>query len=128
VPDNGSSTRQLRDIVDQVVSRDPGAVRIGVRERHRRLEADVSYARERLAGCIAQRGGDLAPAEQLLQSELQAFADRLGRSAPLDQDTIEAGIDLIDRAESAAVASCGPASAVDRALLLIAGQHGAAPQ
>jgi tetratricopeptide (TPR) repeat protein len=128
VPENVEAVRRVRDVADQVVSRDPIAARIGGPERRRRLDADLSYARDRMLRCIAQRGGEPSSEEQLVQNDLQAFGRRLQRSVPLDQDTIELGMDLIDRAERAAVESCGPATVADQALLLIARQHGASSQ
>ena len=123
------AVRDIRDIVDLVVSRDPSAARIGARERHRRLESNLSYVEQRLADCLSQRGGQrLSAAEQERQNELQAFGRRFRRSVTLDQDTIEMGIDLIDGVERAAVRLCGSATADDRALLLIARQHGAESQ
>jgi tetratricopeptide (TPR) repeat protein len=128
IPDDAQAGQPIREIADQVVSRDPIAARIGGWERHRRLDADLSYAQQRLIGCLARRGTEPSADEQRLQNELQAFAGRLQRALPLDQDTVESGIDLIDRAERSAIGSCGPATVVDQALLLIARQHGASSQ
>jgi len=128
LPDGGETVQRRRDIADLVLSRDPIAARIGVRERHRRLDDDVSYAQQRIGECVAKRGSEPAAGEQALQTELRAFQTQLLRSATLDQDTVESGIDLIARAEDAAITSCGPASIVDEALRLIARQHGVASQ
>jgi hypothetical protein len=56
-----------------------------------------------------------------------AFADAL-KDTPVEQDTIESGIDLIERVERRVVERCGPATPMDRALLLIAHEHGAEAQ
>jgi len=123
------AVRDIRQVVDLVVARDPGAARIGARERHRRLESNLSYVEQRLAECVSQRGDQrLSAAEQARHNELQAFGRRFRRSVTLDQDTIEMSIDLIDGVERAAVRLCGSATAEDRALLLIAHQHGATSQ
>ena len=128
VPENVTAVQQFREVADEVVSRDPIAARIGAQERRRRLEGDVSYAQERLGGCIAQQDRGPSSAEQHVQNDLQTFEHTLQRSVPLDQDSVESGMDLIDRAERAAVGACGAATAVDQALLLIARQHGASSQ
>ncbi len=123
--ENVESVQQYRQVADEVVSRDPGAARIGVQERRRRLDVDLAYAQQRLAECVGQRAADVSADEHMLHDELLAFGRRLRRSVPIDQDTVEAGLDLIERAESTAVKSCGPATPVDQALLLIARQYGA---
>ena len=129
VPTDIDETREMRQVVDLVLSRDPMAARIGARERHQRLEANLSSVEQRLAGCISQRGGQaVVPEDQTLENDLQAFTRRMQRSLALDQDTIESGVDLIERAERIAVTACGPATALDQALLLIARQHGDAAQ
>jgi hypothetical protein len=46
----------------------------------------------------------------------------------LDQDAIEAGVDLIDRIETLVVQHCGPSTPVDRALTLVARGHGVGGQ
>jgi tetratricopeptide (TPR) repeat protein len=128
VPSDVDAAREIREVADQVVSRDPIAGRIGARERHRRLEANLTYLQQRLVDCNAQHGQSVSGGRYALQNDLQSFRERLRRSPTLDQDTIEAGVDLIDRTERDAIASCGSSTAVDRALVLIAKQHGAASQ
>jgi hypothetical protein len=128
VPTDVDAAREIREVADQVVSRDPIAGRIGARERHRRLEANLTYLQQRLVDCIAQHGQPVSGEGYALQNELQSFRDRLRRSSTLDQDTIEAGVDLIDRTERDAIAPCGSSTTVDRALVLIAKQHGAVSQ
>ena len=41
----------------------------------------------------------------------------------LEQDTVETGVDLIDRIEQQVVQRCGPPTPVDQALVLIGRQH-----
>ena len=125
LPDDVNAATHLREVVDQVISRDPMAGRIGARERQRRLEADASYATQRLAQCTQRNAAAPVEADADLQNELGALTERLRRPVPLDQDTVESSLDLIARVEREAVARCGPASAVDEALLLIAREHGA---
>lgn len=114
------------DLVDLVMSHDPMAPRIRSRERQRRLAADVSYAAQRLSECgagtapTASAGADAATLDQL-----HALAEQLGRSTPLDQDTLESGLDLIARAERDILAHCERPTDTDLALRLIAREHGA---
>jgi tetratricopeptide (TPR) repeat protein len=113
-----------RDIIESVLSNDPLANGIGSAERRRRLTADLDYARQRLSACVATRAGSAATNDEVtLQGEADRFYDRLKPAAALDQDTIEAGVDLIDRMARDVVQRCGPASARDRALVLIGRQH-----
>ncbi len=129
VPSDVEETREMRQVVDLVLSRDPMAGRIGARERHQRIEANLSFVAQRLADCVAQRGSQAAvPGDEALENELKALERRLRGSSALDQDTIESALDLIERAERIAVSACGPATALDQALLLIARQHGASSQ
>lgn len=124
VPKELDGVQDIRETVELVLSRDPSAARIGARERRRRLDADLAYAQRRLADCLAQHDSVPSPVVQsTLQTELHAFERRLPASAALDQDTIESGLDLIERVEQDVIASCGPATAVDHALLLIAKAH-----
>jgi hypothetical protein len=60
-----------------------------------------------------------------LQHEAQAFEDQLKPASLLEEDTIEAGLDVIDRIEKLVVQRCGPPTVLDQALVLIARQHGA---
>jgi tetratricopeptide (TPR) repeat protein len=112
-------------VVDVVLSNDPLARQIGSRERRRRLLADFSYARERLTMCLGQRPAEqLTDRERRLLSESEALGEQLKTAGTLEQDTIEAGVDLCDRIAREASATCGPPTAFDRALILIGRQHG----
>jgi tetratricopeptide (TPR) repeat protein len=124
VPSQIEDAQDVRAIVDLVVSRDPTAARIGSRERRRRLDADVSYAQQRLADCLAGREPKPASVDEpTLVGELQTFERQLRRPAALDQDTIESGVDLIGRVEQEVLEHCGSPTPVDHALVLIARQH-----
>jgi tetratricopeptide (TPR) repeat protein len=112
-----------REIVEFVLADDPFASRIGSAERRRRLVGNVEYARQRLAACI----GEHPPDENVaLQGELDDFATSLRRSSAIDQDMIEAGVDLVLRAAQEIVKDCAPATPRDRALVLIGRQHSGA--
>jgi tetratricopeptide (TPR) repeat protein len=126
-PSDAPETRSTLELADLVLSRDPLATRIGSGERRRRFAADFAYAAQRLAECLAAAGGQLAAGDADLQTETMAFADAL-KDTPVEQDTIESGIDLIERVERRVVERCGPATPMDRALLLIAHEHGAEAQ
>ena len=115
-----------REIVELVLADDPLAKRIGSAERRRRLIAGLEYAGERLAGCISARPDRWAAADEALAREAAEFADGLKRTAALDQDTLEAGVDLLDRIALPTSNACSPATPRDRALVLIGRQHGGA--
>jgi tetratricopeptide (TPR) repeat protein len=122
-PADADDARRTLDVVDLVLTRDPLTNRIGSFERRRRLAADIGYAEQRLNACL---GADpVAAADAALQTEMRVFGDTV-KAPLLEQDTIESGIDLIDRVERRVVDRCGPATTTDRALLLIARAHGAA--
>ena len=68
-------------------------------------------------------GATITAADSDLQGELAAFRETLQTPA-LDQDSIESGIDLIDRVERRVAERCAPMTTMDQALRLIARQHG----
>jgi ElaB/YqjD/DUF883 family membrane-anchored ribosome-binding protein len=108
------------------MSNDPLAGRLGSAERLTRLVADLTYAQERLNSCAADRAGEPASDDaQTLRREAQAFADQGHRPKNVDQDTVEAGMDVITRIERYVTEHCGPPTAFDQALVLIGQQHGA---
>jgi len=111
---------ELREIASLVLSRDPLANRVASGERRRRLEADLAHATDRLRDCVAPAAPQDAAA---LQQESEAFAARLETPEGRDVETIDAGVDLIDRIERAAAIRCPP-KPMDRALLIIARRHG----
>jgi len=126
VPAGADEARNARYVVDLVLSNDPLATRLGSAERRRRLEANFSYAQQRWNTCLEQRSGGQSTDDELaLQREAHAFEDQLKPRGILEQDTIETGVDLIDRIEQQVVQRCGPPTALDRALALIGRQHGA---
>ncbi len=125
LPSDADVAGHLRAVVDLVIARDPMAGRIGAHERQQRLEANASDAGRRISECLQRSAGASSEADVSLQSELSALEQRLRHATPLDQDTLESGLDLIARVEREAVARCGPATPVDEALLLIAREHGA---
>jgi Flp pilus assembly protein TadD len=120
--DAPADVRNTREVVDLVLSRDPLANRIGSAERRRRLTDDLEYARQRVAACA---GGNAADADRAaLDTDARAFGDQLRKPGVLEQDTVEAGVDLIDRLQREIARRCGPLTALDQALALIGRTHG----
>jgi tetratricopeptide (TPR) repeat protein len=115
----------MRDIVTLVLARDPLANRIGSGERRRRLLADLTYARERATACAGQRpsSGGTAAASSIREAA-EALDHQLKASTALEQDSVEAGVDLVYRLTRAAAEACGPPTALDQALILIGREHG----
>jgi tetratricopeptide (TPR) repeat protein len=119
---NGEST--TREVVERVLDDDPLAARIGGAERRRRLSSDLDYVRGRLAACVVADAGASAPETNgPLRREAETFAASLKPGARLDQDTIEAGVELIDRIARQVAQACGTPTPRDRALTLIAREH-----
>lgn len=116
-------TQLTPKLVALVLSRDPLAIRIGPAERRRRLTTDVAYVYERLHSCVEKGAGnkDLAA----LESEVKSFQAALTPRQTVDQDTVEAGVDLIDRVERGTATGCGPATTLDQSLALIGRRHAA---
>jgi tetratricopeptide (TPR) repeat protein len=125
-PATAEGVKETRELVDLVLSYDPLASRIGSYARRRRLTDGLSHAEERLDRCLAQSSsGDTAPNDgSSLRVETQTFETQLSHSGPLEEDTIEAGVELIDRVERFIGERCPPWDPLDRALVLIAQHHG----
>jgi tetratricopeptide (TPR) repeat protein len=125
-PADVDAVKTMQEVVDLLLSHDPLASRLGSVERRRRLVDDLSYAQRRLTMCLERHPTSPAADDMLrLQREAQAFEDHLKPASLLEEDTIEAGLDLIDRIEKLVVQRCGPPTVLDQALVLIARQHGA---
>lgn len=114
-----------REVVELVLGNDPLAARIGAAERRRRLQVSLEHAREALARCGAPTTANPATG---LMAELDAYMPGLKPRQVIDQDTIEAGLDIVSRVEAHVTQNCRTATPLDRALLLIARQHGAGGQ
>jgi tetratricopeptide (TPR) repeat protein len=127
-PDDVDRVKETRELVDLVLSSDPLAPRIGSSSRHRRLIDDFTHADERLDACVEQHpGGQPSAAEQAIRDEAEAFKTVLTATI-LDEDTIESGVELIDRIEREVIERCPPATRLDRALVLIGRRHGVDPR
>lgn len=124
-PDDLDRIKETRELVELVLSSDPLAARIGSSARRRRLVDNFVYAEQRLNTCVEQRPGGQSSADLLaLADEAQVFKDQLTPSAILEQDTIEWGVELIERIEREVVQGCPPPTPLDRALMLIGQHHG----
>jgi tetratricopeptide (TPR) repeat protein len=123
-PDAVPAAAATLSIVEHVLADDPLAARIGSSERRRRLRSNLEYVGERLGTCAAERAGASTTADEVaLQHEAEAFRARLRRSA-LDQDIVEAGVDLVDRIAQRLLQACAAPTARDRALTVIGREHG----
>lgn len=123
LPDDAGDLRDSRELVNLVLSRDPLAIRIGAAERRRRLVADITDVHQRMHACI--ENGNASAASAALDGEVEAFETQLTHTGVLEQDTVETGVDLIDRLEQDLGSRCGPATPLDRALALIGRRHAA---
>jgi len=113
------------ETADLVVTGDPLAKRIGSAERGRRLADALAYATTRLSACADRTAGAASTGvAQALAREAQALQTHV-KNRMTDQDTIEAGVELVSRMVHEATDVCGPATTRDRALVLIARRHGA---
>jgi tetratricopeptide (TPR) repeat protein len=120
-PESLPQVRELREIVEFVLTRDPLAPRIGASERRRRLVANLEDVTGRLASCAG-------PAAGALLEEVEALSATLGSGArPVARDVAEEGLDAIVRIEVAMEDACGPPTPLDQALVLIARRHNIGP-
>jgi Flp pilus assembly protein TadD len=128
-PEGVGSVKETRDLVDLVLSNDPLAARIGSSARRRRLVDNFSYAERRLNSCAEKHQGGQPSADELaLRGEVHAFNTQLAPSTILEEDTIESGVELIDRIERAVMQNCPPPTPMDRALMRIGQRHGVDPR
>ena len=118
--------KELRELTDLVLTRDPLAARLPIRERRERLKSALQRASERLETCIADvaDASSSTPADlEALQTEAQTLEAALGARRPdSSSDSIETGLNLVYRMEQRAQ-SCSPETPADRALLLIGQRH-----
>jgi tetratricopeptide (TPR) repeat protein len=122
------AVRETRDMVEAVLRRDPLAARLRSSERLRRVHANLAYASERFASCrIAATTGPADDADLRLQDAAGAFEAELKRRGTRDQDAIEQGVELASRLAVRLGQACPPATALDRALVLIGRRHGIEP-
>jgi tetratricopeptide (TPR) repeat protein len=126
LPAATEDVKDMQQIADLVISKDPLADRLTTVERQRRLREDFEYARDRLAACSSeQRGATPTESQAALQHEVQAFAARLKPPRIRESETVDAAIDLVYRIEQEIATACPPSMPMDRALMLIGRRHGA---
>ena len=120
------NVRATAELVGLILADDPLASRIGATARASRLASNFSYAQQRLNQCIDQRA-DPGPTEDEmgLQREAQDFEVELDSPAIREQDTVEAGVELMARIERHVVQACPPETPLDQALIRIGELHGA---
>jgi len=127
LPDAGDDVREMRALVNLVLSGDPLAPRIGSSARRHRLLEALSHLGERLEACRPANSGDTSAAVlSQLAEEATAFEMEVEHGTALENDTIENGLDLVNRGARAVTAACPPAQPLDRALMLLASRHGVA--
>jgi hypothetical protein len=105
---------------------DPWAPRIGSAERRRRLVADFGDVEQRLEECATARTGTSSPVDPGLLVDARTFDQQLQSQPVVEQETLESAFDLIDRIERDALRACSPPTTLDKALAIIASQHGGA--
>lgn len=110
--------RSLLALADLIAAHDPLAPRLGSAERQRRLAAALRTVTARLEACAS-------PDVRAVAQEVKTFTTGLRPRDGGDSDVLDAGLDLIGRAEQAA-SPCGEPPPLDRALALIARLHGTA--
>jgi Tfp pilus assembly protein PilF len=113
--------RATREVAELVLSRDPLAPRLGSIARRQRLIADIDHVGRRIQTCI--ENGNSSTEAAALASETQAFDEQLGKPGVLEQDVVEAGVDIIARLEGEIAARCGATTPLDQALALIGRRH-----
>jgi tetratricopeptide (TPR) repeat protein len=120
--------RETRDMVQAVVTRDPLAPRLRSSERLRRARANLSYAANRFEACRPAPTTEPADdADRQLQEAAHSFEVEMKRPGTRDQDAIERGVELASRLAVRVGQTCAPATALDRALVLIGQRHGIEP-
>jgi tetratricopeptide (TPR) repeat protein len=125
-PGGNARATELREVTELVLTTDPLGPRLRTAERRRRLLLAVHQALRRLDSCLGAPHVDTTESLDLLRKEIRDFEAALeGRRRQETGDLVEAGVDLVYRAERAAEQRCTAAPApFDRALLLIGRRHG----
>ena len=121
LPPDADDARAVRELAELVLSKDPLATRIGSTERRQRLVGDIEYVDQRIGAC--NENGNGSDASTALADDAEAFKAQLAKPGALEQDTVEAGVDLIERVEAEIARRCGPITPLDQALALIGRQH-----
>jgi tetratricopeptide (TPR) repeat protein len=126
LPDPSGDLRDMRTIANLVLAGDPLATRIGSSARRHRLTDALAHVSQALERCTALPDVRQTPILLQLVDETSAYTKGLAHNNALENDTIENGLELVNRGERAVVNACPPAQPFDRALMLIAVRHGVA--
>lgn len=125
----GNQTRKskkLLAIAQLVLANDPLARHLSTEEKRRRLAAGLDRALERAQQCVSGKVQDGSQAE--LQSEIsEALAGRsqlLPKEIERNPEIVRTAMELTYRLENTTTQSCGNASDIDEAWLLIGRKHG----
>lgn len=122
-------------VAEEILRMDPLQRGLSGAERSRRTIAAWKQAISTIRGCAQKNGLDVAPNTRPQSKLLAAYSqlaalkpDMTERKLLAGTDAIEIALGRISTAESATVAVCGELSPPDRALQLIANEHGITPQ
>jgi hypothetical protein len=118
------ATEEPRSIAELVVARDPLLSRIGRAERVRRATDNIAAVRGRLHACLPDAA---APAAGAVNAALADVTVKTARVPSGDRDALEDGVAAVGRAARALQEYCSPPDVSDRALVIIASLHAAAP-
>jgi tetratricopeptide (TPR) repeat protein len=123
-----AEARNMRDVSGRVLALDPMERGIGARARTARVIESMAVARKRLERCKTASPVDAATRDRLadLEGGLDDAEKVRPRALDRDVDLTEQTMTLVFDIEGLPAASCGPDSADDQALQLIAGQRRAA--
>jgi hypothetical protein len=110
---------ELRDVARQVMSRDPLASRLAAAERRQRLLMAIGYMEERWQACAPLSTSGAEYPTGLTAARRRARAPSIGR----DAGALEAIVAVLDNLRAQIEPRCGPPTATDRAIEIIARQH-----
>lgn len=122
-PGVDDETSALVTLANLVITRDPLASRITAAERRRRLAANIAYVEGRWQACAARSNSGAAAEHPLLLRQLRAITSGR-RSISRDADVLDEAMTLLYQLTREIERRCEDATALDRALLLIARRHG----
>jgi tetratricopeptide (TPR) repeat protein len=116
--------RELLEVADLVLERDPLRPRLTLGERRKRLTSSVAHVMGRIDACLTGQAPSQERRNTLesLRADIRAWEAQDRRVRHHSVERIEAGLKLVHRAEEQ-TAECASSSPLDRALLLIARRH-----
>jgi tetratricopeptide (TPR) repeat protein len=125
--ENGPQNIESKDLLETstlLLQMDPYVRHLPSRERIRRLTSAFNLAMQRLDSCMSAKA-DLSGNSRLtsLKSQGQQMSGKLEHLTSAEGETSDSAMDLISQIEQETERECGPATASDRALLLLAGSR-----